>query len=304
MCVPALLRPRCCAGYYGCQTLAHISSWRTALDAPGLPWIFVHLQPYTGSEAPALFDPALYEACGAINGDPLAELRHEQLNALQLPHVGFASAIDLGDPTSPYGNVHFQNKQTIARRVVSAALATAFGQPGGSGGALDYPPPQFLSQVPAAGAGCSMDVAFRKPSAVGSGRRAGGENFSLALGATPDPGLPTNGSSAVCPPAALALGNCSGFELLCVEVVNGSATGAPLWMDATATISADGKGLRLTAQAPSRVARGSRYAWAAWPLATLFASAATGGGSGRGLPILPWKQSLTCTNGKVPGAPC
>ena len=29
-------------------------------------------------------------------GDPLAELRHEQLNALQLPRVGYGSAIDLG----------------------------------------------------------------------------------------------------------------------------------------------------------------------------------------------------------------
>jgi hypothetical protein len=37
---------------------------------------------YTGSESPALFDPSLYEACGAINGDPLAELRHEQVRTL------------------------------------------------------------------------------------------------------------------------------------------------------------------------------------------------------------------------------
>ena len=54
----------------------------------------------------------------------------------------------LGDPTSPFGNVHFQNKQTIARRIVSAAMEIAFSQAGGLGGALDYPPPRFLSQLP------------------------------------------------------------------------------------------------------------------------------------------------------------
>ena len=34
---------------------------------------------------------------GSLVGDPLAELRHEQLSALQLPKVGYASAIDLGE---------------------------------------------------------------------------------------------------------------------------------------------------------------------------------------------------------------
>ncbi len=44
------------------------------------------------------------------------------------------------------------------------------------------------------------------------------------------------------------------------------------------------------------VARGSRYAWAEWPLASLFAADG-------GLPILPWNQQLTCTNGTY-GSPC
>jgi hypothetical protein len=237
-------------------------------------------------------------------------------------HAGVASAIDLGDPTSPFGNVHFQNKQTIARRIVSAAMAVAFERSGGSGGALEYPPPQFLSQVPAAASGggssCSMTVSFFKPAMVGGSKaRNKSRNFSLALGATPDPGLPTNGSSAICPAAAVALGNCSGFELLCVAVTGGKATGTPLWLAAAPKLSVDGKTITLTAtdaRAKSLVARGSRYAWAAWPLATLFA--ADGGDQQQqrskddevitrlGLPVLPWKQSLTCTNGKVQGAPC
>ena len=38
--------PQTMPGYYGCQTLAHVSSWRQLLEDPLLPWIFVHLQPY------------------------------------------------------------------------------------------------------------------------------------------------------------------------------------------------------------------------------------------------------------------
>ena len=176
-----------------------------------------------------------------------------------------------------------------------------------------------------------MTVSFFKPSTVGVAKhkKGGGlAQFSLALGTTPDPGQ-ANRSSATCPPEASPsgwnkalgsmAGNCSGFELLCVTVANGKATGEPLWLPATPRLSADGKAITLTAggaAAASRVARGSSYAWAAWPLATLFAAVSGGdddvgadnalGGPAAelGLPILPWRQSLTCTDGKVPGTPC
>ena len=54
-------------------------------------------------------------------------------------------------------------------------------------------------------------------------------------------------------------------------------------------LSADGRTLTLTAVGakPGDVARGSRYAWSAWPLATLFAK-----GDGQdSLPILPWNRT-------------
>jgi hypothetical protein len=37
---------------------------------------------------------------------------------------------------------------------------------------------------------------------------------SLVVGATKDPGLPLNGSSAVCP-SSVPAANCTAFELLC-----------------------------------------------------------------------------------------
>ena len=45
------------------------------------------------------------------------------------------------------------------------------------------------------------------------------------------------------------------------------------------------------ASATKGVARGSRYAWGAWPIATLFEKGS--GGDGLGLPILPWSQAIT-----------
>ena len=75
--------PQTPAGYYGCQTLAQINGWRKLLKDPLLPWVFVHLQPYTGSENNASpLELACGSSFGSGGGDPLAELRHEQLNAL------------------------------------------------------------------------------------------------------------------------------------------------------------------------------------------------------------------------------
>lgn len=90
------------------------------------------LQPYTGSGP----------CC-------LAELRAAQLQALALPRVAYASALDLGDPASPYGNVHFQDKQAISVRLVQALFAVAYdaSEGGGGGSAATYPAPAFLSQV-------------------------------------------------------------------------------------------------------------------------------------------------------------
>ena len=304
--------PQTLPGYYGCQTLGHVNSWRALLDDSLLPWLFVHLQPYTGSESNC---NAVEKSAATLWGDSLAELRHAQLSALQLPNVGYASAVDLGDSSSPYGDVHFQNKQTIAERLIDAARAVAFG------GAKDasYPAAAFYSQVPAqAGAGmegavrCQMTVRLKRPitGLTGAARRsvgAGAVKFSLSMGATPDPGTVGN-TSAVCPfsEGDVLAQNCSGFQLLCTtpEVPHNTSNPA-IWVAATATIGADEESVVLTAvpsAAAALVARGSRYAWSAWPLATLFAN--PGHDHLKWLPVLPWNQGLTCTNGAEVGAPC
>ena len=293
--------PQTNPGYYACQTVAHILSWRRLLASPELPWVFVHLQPYTGSESAA---SEVQIDFGALLGSPLAELRHSQLAALVLPHVGYASALDLGDPTSPLGNVHFRNKAVLAPRIVSATLSVAFGKEGGTGGVFSYPPPSFVVQEPASSSACSMNVTFANID--------GGATSRVALGATPNPAVPGN-TSAVCYPtlpSAKPYGNatCAGFELLCsTPEVPHLPGNVALWVPADATLAADGTSLTLTAKhgtaAAGLVARGSRYAWADFPQATLFASDDDGA---LGLPILPWNQALTCS-GQTPlpkGAVC
>eukprot|EP00039_Didymoeca_costata_P003111 m.65148 g.65148 ORF g.65148 m.65148 type:complete len:549 (-) comp11710_c0_seq2:227-1873(-) len=280
--------PQTPPGYYGCQTLAHINGWRRVFQTPMLPWVFVHLQPYTGSEGKPT---PLQEACAdLLVADPLAELRHAQLSALQLPATGYASAIDLGDPTSPYGNVHFQNKQVISKRIVSAIMVKTFNK----AGPISYPPPTFLKQVPAKNA-CEMTVSFF------------GSSASLMLSETADPG--SNGSSAVCPEAAN--NTCKSFELFCTTPESPHNQSNPaMWVDAAATVNNDNT-ITLTPKNKvddNLVARGSRYAWTQWPLAILFSKNENGNFKNDydsvGLPVLPWNQALTCTGGAIPGAIC
>ena len=240
--------PQTPVGYYGCETAAMVPAWRAALGAPALPWVFVHLQPYTGSGPCCLED-----------------LRASQLVALSHPATGVASAVDLGDPSSPVGNVHFRNKQLIGDR-----LATSLRFLGGDAAAAAlYPSPAFLSQIAYNGTDGTpiVDVTFFRPGAA-----RGAPALPLTL-------IPP---TTACPSGA----NCTAFEIL------GSDGGVYV---ASAALAAGGVGLRVTAPAlPAGVyAVGSAYAWSQWPLASLF--------SAGGLPVLPWRQALTMAG--PPGPP-
>ncbi len=45
----------------------------------------------------------------------------------RLQNVFMAVAIDLGDPTSPYGSVHPRDKQDVGSRLFRAGLAVVYG---------------------------------------------------------------------------------------------------------------------------------------------------------------------------------
>lgn len=220
----------------GCQTLAQINSWRALFAQPLLPWVFVHLQPYSGS------GPCCLET-----------LRSAQLVALALPTVGYATAIDLGDTTSPYGNVHYRDKQTTAQRVLAAAQALVYStaQPA-------YPPPAFLTQTAYYnGSAARIEVQF--------------DSDTTALQLLPE-------QNASCP-SGIPAANCSGFVIIGSDNHLYDATAV---LDTQTPTSAT---LVLTAILPPSVyGVGSAYGWAMWPLVRLYA---------RGLPLLPWRQALT-----------
>ena len=250
--------PQSPIGYYSCQTIAQINSWRALLRPAAavaqlgiLPWVFLHLQPYTGSGPCCLED-----------------LRAQQLTALMLPAVGVATALDLGDPSSPYGNVHFQDKQSAGRRAAAAALAVAYPAGAGGAAALDYPAPGFLTQA-----------AYFDPSTNAS-------SIVITFDRSTDLVLLPN-ASVSCPGGGIVLdANCTAFELMGSD---GNMYAAE------SQVLANGTTLTIAAQLPPGVfGYGSAYAWSEWPRVLLF-------GAG-GLPVLPWKQGLS-TSGTPPPPP-
>ena len=245
--------PQTPIGYYSCATVAQITTWRKLLfnNAP-VPWLFIHLQPYTGSGPCCLED-----------------LRAMQLTALVLPNVGYATAIDLGDPSSPYGNVHFRDKQTIAARLVTTAQAIVY--PDLFRYTINYPPPQFLTQYAYYNTSNNQSiitVAFSK-----------GIDGNITLLSSPLNPCPNIVNSS----------NCTAFEIL------GSDGNAY-----PAIVSFTGQfpngtytqvSLILTAFLPPTVyGVGSAYAHSMWPNIYLYGT--------DNLPILPWHQALT-----LPGQP-
>ena len=85
---------------YACRFPAMIADWRRKFDLR-LPFYFVQL--------------AAYEQDYSL-------IREAQMAALQLPDVGYAVAIDIGDPSAPFGPIHPRRKQEVGRRLAKAVF--------------------------------------------------------------------------------------------------------------------------------------------------------------------------------------
>ena len=229
--------------YYSCQTIAQINDWRNLFKNALLPWVFVHLQPY-----------------GAAI---LETLRSSQLSALLLPNTGYATAMDLGDDTSPLGAVHFRNKQTSGYRAALAALSVAYNNPAKSS---PYPPPSFLSQTAYFDnltSIASIDVSFTN-----------GAGQPLVL-LSPD--------SVNCPSDVGEI-NCASFQVL-------GSDGNTYQGNATLNTNI----ITIDAQLPSNgtFGVGTSYAWIEWPLVLLYSGGSGGAADQASLPVLPWRQGLS-----------
>ena len=91
---------------YSCRFPAMIADWRAKFGLPYLKFAYVELAGYS---------------------QDYSRIRAAQAAALSLPGVGLATAIDIGDPTSPYGNIHPRRKQEVGRRLSLATRALVYG---------------------------------------------------------------------------------------------------------------------------------------------------------------------------------
>eukprot|EP00980_Cylindrotheca_fusiformis_P016769 scaffold5048_cov121-Cylindrotheca_fusiformis.AAC.20 len=83
---------------YACRFPAMITDWREKFELPMMSFVYVEL-------------------AGYAKGATWAYVRAAQGAALRLHRVGFATAIDLADRSSPVGQIHPGRKQEVGRRL-------------------------------------------------------------------------------------------------------------------------------------------------------------------------------------------
>ena len=180
------------------------------------------------------------------NNTALAVLRAAQAAALTLPRTAMVSAIDLGDAESPFRDIHPRGKSTVGERLADAAAAALYR--------LEKPVSPFFAHASRV-AGKPLTLLVRLDAA------------SVAGGLVHRP--------AVCPHTVHPV-HCRGWEL---QLADGS------WHEARVVDVRD-DGVMVAAIKPlgdAAVVTGVQYAWASWPLASLF--------SRDGLPVLPFRSS-------------
>lgn len=112
--------------YYACAFPAMIQDWRGNKNL-NLKMIIDKWDMTHNLDFPFLFVQLAAYTQGAGNGEQLPDQRIAQTAALQLPNVAFATAIDLGDLESPFGNIHPRDKQTVAKRLAACADKVIYG---------------------------------------------------------------------------------------------------------------------------------------------------------------------------------
>lgn len=228
------------ARFYPCAFPSLVAQFRETLDmaasAPG----------FVGVIAVGAWVPH------SSNGD-LAFVRDVQLRtALGTAAMGWATAADCGDATSPYTPIHFRDKETPSARLAASMLRALYGR------AVAAAAPLFASSVAAAG-----------PPATAT--------LTLAWGAD-DAGPLALRDNVTCPPT-IASEWCGTAQLQ-------GRDGA--WYDAGISLTPDGRGVVLTAAGippAAAPAVAATYGWMAWPLLTAYSVAS-------GLPLMPFNCSL------------
>lgn len=297
--------------WYACTFPALINGWRQELAQTDLPFIFVQLAPFNGT-------------------DGWEDIRQAQLTALSLPGVAYGTMVDNGDPLSPYGTYHPRNKQLIGARLAAAALDIVYGLPShwrapelasavftqlGATASVTatFKPgtvsPQGLTAIPAscptnetiALTACSDYSLFFEPAPapnytyLGAGFLAAGDdcgsgNYTVAqaqqactanpvcVGFTFQAGSANPGS----PVSVLFKQSVNYFASAGWESYGSDRDVRGQRVKATGSLHPDGRSVLITAEgATGQTVVAAGYGWATWPVTPLV-DAQTG------LPVIPW----------------
>jgi sialate O-acetylesterase len=162
------------------------------------------------------------------------QMRQAQLSALALPNVGYATAADLGDYTSPWGSIHPRNKQEVGRRLTLAARNIAYDETD-----VIWQGPTFQSaNISVDGGNTTVTVAF---TFYGPGGFV-----------TKDPECPVG----------LNPSTCSNWQLY--DAYN------YLYNATSISVNKNVVTLQLTQATNARKISAVSYGWAGWPLMTLY----------------------------------
>ena len=116
---------------YACAFPAMIDDWRMkwAINSDtnkDFPFGFVHLSTWSDSANGTCITGSTCEATAIVRHGQTANYGYVPNEKMKNTFV--ATAIDLGDATSPYGDIHPRYKQQIAKRLSDAALNVIYGE--------------------------------------------------------------------------------------------------------------------------------------------------------------------------------
>lgn len=214
---------------YRCLFPACVQQWKKDFSPTGQledgPWFgFVILEPYLGG--------------------PSGQFRDAQMLAMAVNYTGYASAIDIGDPQSPYVSYHPRAKQIPSARLTAVALAQVYGKQ------QPWTGPVLQAATGSTSGGVmTVTVTFQPGTAAGG---------IVIKDYTPIQMCPIN--------LGVSPSMCDWPQ---IQASNG------VWVNATLTTSSDASQLIFTAPAPNGVTAAPtnvQYGYGEWPAINVYSS--------------------------------
>lgn len=137
------------ADYFACALPMLIATYRSAFSSPSAWAVVVQIQGWID---------------GNLHQDNFAAVRDVQASIVGggvVPRVASVTAVDAGDPTSPFHSIHPRYKRVLGERTAAAGLAFLAGLPAPTG-------PVYARAVTRLGRGLAVTIHF-EPGSVGRG---------------------------------------------------------------------------------------------------------------------------------------